>query len=144
VGLGTLRSVDEVPFQQAIAAGTKLVMVSWATYPALDPTRPAGLSAQVIAGELRSRLGFTGVTITDALGAGALVHDGSLGHRAVLAAAAGADRLLATTPSAQPVQLSGPAVVGAVAAAIGHGQLSRSSAEQAVARTLGLRRSLPG
>lgn len=32
-----LRAVDEAPFQAAIAAGAKLVMLSWAVYPALDP-----------------------------------------------------------------------------------------------------------
>jgi beta-glucosidase-like glycosyl hydrolase len=58
--------IDEVPFQAAIAAGVKLVMVSWAVYPALG-ARPAGLSPNVVQGELRDRLHLTGVTITDAL-----------------------------------------------------------------------------
>ena len=34
------------PIQAAIKAGGDLVMVSWATYPALDADRPAGLSAR--------------------------------------------------------------------------------------------------
>lgn len=61
-----------VPYPAAIAAGVGLVMTSWAVYPALDPGRPAGLSRTVIQGELRGRLGFRGVTITDAIEAGAL------------------------------------------------------------------------
>lgn len=56
----TLRGVDERPYRAAIAAGVKLVMVSWAVYPALDPGRPAGLSPRVVRGELRQRLGFRG------------------------------------------------------------------------------------
>ena len=50
--LTTLRSVDEAPYEDAIAAGVKLVMSSWAVYPALDPRRPAGLSSTVIQKEL--------------------------------------------------------------------------------------------
>ena len=50
VSLSGLRGKDEVPYPAAIAAGVKLVMVSWAIYPALDPTYPAALSAGVGAG----------------------------------------------------------------------------------------------
>ena len=69
-------------------------MVSWAVYPALDPRLPAGLSAAVIGGELRGRLGFRGVTVTDGLGAGALRAFGGFAQRGALAARAGADLLL--------------------------------------------------
>ena len=41
VPAATLRAVDELPYPAAIRAGVKLVMVSWAVYPALDPSRPA-------------------------------------------------------------------------------------------------------
>jgi beta-N-acetylhexosaminidase len=94
VPLQDLRAVDEYPYRAAIAARVKLVMASWAVYPALDPTRPAGLSPAIVGGELRGRLGFTGVTITDALEAGALRAYGSTGHRATLAASAGMDLIL--------------------------------------------------
>ena len=55
LSLNTLRTVDEVPYPAAIQAGVKLVMVSWAVYPALG-ARPAGLSPNVVQGELRDRL----------------------------------------------------------------------------------------
>ena len=35
-----LQTVDEVPYQAAIAAGVKLVLVSWAKYPNLGSSRP--------------------------------------------------------------------------------------------------------
>jgi beta-N-acetylhexosaminidase len=92
----TLRAVDEAPYQAAIQAGVQLAMVSWANYPALDPRLPAGLSPTIIQGELQQRLGFGGVTITDALGAGALTAYGSLANRTMLAARAGMDALLCT------------------------------------------------
>jgi beta-N-acetylhexosaminidase len=92
--LRTLRDTDEYPYRAAIAAGVKLVMVSWAIYPALAPGVPAGLSPAVVQGELRKRLHFTGVTITDALEAAALQPIGSIQRRAALAASAGMDLIL--------------------------------------------------
>ena len=89
-----LRTIDEFPYHKAIADGTRLVMISNATYPALDPNRPASLSRPIMQGQLRRRLGFRGVTITDALEAGGLEEFGSIPHRGVLAARAGADLLL--------------------------------------------------
>ena len=93
LSLARIRSTDEVPFHAAIQAGVKLVMVSWAAYPSVG-ARPAGLSPNVVQGELRNHLKFTGVTITDALEAGALRPYGSTGNRARFAALAGMDLLL--------------------------------------------------
>jgi beta-N-acetylhexosaminidase len=136
VPLAQLRSIDELPFRSAIAAGSKLVMSSWAVYPALDRTRPAGLSSKVIEGELRGRLGFRGVTITDSIDAGALTPYGSLGNRAVLAANAGADLILCSQPSAGAQGLT---VVRALAHAISTGKVSPVATRAAVARILALR-----
>ena len=138
--LATLRAVDEAPFKSAIAAGVKLVMASWATYPALDPSRPAGLSSKVIGGELRGRLGFKGVTITDGIDAGSVTPFGSLSRRAVLAAAAGADLILcaATNPNDNTPAI-GITARNAIASAIGAHQLSASAARQAAGRILALR-----
>lgn len=56
------------PFRRAVRSGTKLVMVSNAVYPALDPSGlPAVLSPAIVTGLLRKRLGFHGVVITDSL-----------------------------------------------------------------------------
>ena len=75
----TLRAVDEFPYRAAIAAGVKLVMVSWAVYPALDAGTPGrAVGHAIVQGELRERLGFKGVTITDALEAGALQAFGTI------------------------------------------------------------------
>jgi beta-N-acetylhexosaminidase len=138
VPLASLRSRDEAPYPAAIAAGVKLVMASWAIYPALDARRPAGLSPAVISGELRGRLGFRGVTITDAIEAGALAPFGSYGQRAVLAAEAGMDLLLC---SARDVS-QGQAVVTALTAARGSGKLGATAFDAAVRRVAALRGSL--
>jgi beta-N-acetylhexosaminidase len=136
VSLASLRAVDEPPYRAAITAGVRLVMVSWATYPALDPSRPAGLSARVVLGELRGRLGFTGVTITDSLDARGLRAYGSVGNRAVLAAGAGVDLILCTGSDDEG------AVVNALVAARARGEISQSAATAAATRVLALRSSL--
>jgi beta-N-acetylhexosaminidase len=138
LSLQTLRTVDELPYQAAIKARTRLVMVSWATYPALDAHRPAGLSAAVVSSELRRRLHFSGVTITDALEAGALVAFGSTAHRATLAAGAGMDLILCA--SGDPNQ--GSAAQRTLASALHGGKLNRASFTASVDRVLALRQAL--
>jgi beta-N-acetylhexosaminidase len=138
VPLATLRGTDEYPYRAAIRAGVKLVMVSWATYPALDPRRPAGLSSAIVGGELRQRLGFTGVTITDALEAGALKAYGTTRHRATMAAGAGMDLILCSAQ--RPGQ--GYQARTALSKAYRHGSLDIAAFRAAVQRILTLRASL--
>ncbi len=135
--LATIRRTDEPPFQAAINAGVKLIMLSWATYPAIG-ARPAGLSPNVVQGELRDRLKFTGVTITDALKAGALRSYGSTQNRALFAAQAGMDLLLC---SAQNVT-QGERASGELAAAYRNGTLSASAFLASVSRIVALRQSV--
>jgi len=139
VSLSALRAKDEAPYPVAITAGVKLIMASWAIYPALDASKPAGLSPAVIQGELRARLGYQGVTITDAIEAGALAAFGSYGQRAVLAAQAGMDLLLCSAQD--PSQ--GQAVVTALAGALDGGQLDPATFTGAVQRVTALRNGLP-
>lgn len=138
VPLATLRTVDEVPYPAAIAAGVKLVMVSWAVYPALDARLPAGLSPAVIQRELRGRNGFTGVTITDALEAGALKPFGTTAQRAVSAAGAGMDLILCAARDTTQART----VTSALASALASGQLDRTAFSAAVSRVTALRASL--
>jgi beta-N-acetylhexosaminidase len=138
--LATIRDVDELPYQAAIAAGVRLVMVSWAVYPALDPGRPAGLSSAIVGGELRQRLGFKGVTITDALEAGALRAYGPYQNRSLLAAEAGMDLILA---SAQNVSEGEQATTG-LQNGYRDGQLPKAAFIAALDRVLALRASLAG
>ncbi|TDQ01373.1 glycoside hydrolase family 3 N-terminal domain-containing protein [Labedaea rhizosphaerae] len=139
VSLSDLRTKDEPPYYAAIDAGVKLVMVSWAVYPALDSSRPAGLSRTIVQTELRHNTGFQGVTITDALEAGALQAYGSTGNRSVLAAGAGMDLILA---SARDVS-QGEAAVNALAAAYDNGTLNQAEFTASVNRITALRSTLP-
>ena len=138
VPLATIRDTDEVPYKAAIAAGVRLVLVSWAVYPALDPGRPAGLSPTIVNGELRQRLGFKGVTITDALEAGALRSFGSFQNRSLLAAEAGMDLILC---SQQNVSEGEQAMTG-LENGYRDGQLAKPAFDAALDRVLALRSSL--
>jgi beta-N-acetylhexosaminidase len=89
----TLRRVDEAPYARFIAIGGDLVMISSAIYPAFSD-KPASLSRPIAVGELRSRLGFHGVSITDALGGAAIRAVGGTRRTAIAAAKAGTDLLL--------------------------------------------------
>ncbi len=123
-------------FEAAIDAGFDLVMVSNATYPALDPAYPASQSRRVIGGLLRDRLGFDGVVITDDLGAGALAGAGiEEGPAAVGAARAGADLLLVALTD-------GSAAYDAVRGAVAGGELDRDALLASCARIAALRSRL--
>jgi beta-N-acetylhexosaminidase len=135
-----IRTIDEFPYQAAISAGVKLIMVSWASYPALGSHRPAGLSSKVVQGELRQRLGFTGVTITDALEAGGLVHYGGVAKRSVLAATAGMDLLLCSEQHTS----QGIKALDALLGGYRDGTLNQSDFQAAAARVIALRASLAG
>jgi beta-N-acetylhexosaminidase len=126
------------PYPAAIRAGVRLVMCSWAVYPALDPSRPSGLSSRIVQGQLRRRLGFQGVTITDAIEAGALQRFGSIGNRTLLAARAGMDVLLFSNKNVG----EGDQGLGALTTALRQGRLPRLAFEASVRRILALRAAL--
>jgi beta-N-acetylhexosaminidase len=139
VPLSDLRSKDEAPYPAAISAGVRLIMASWAIYPALDPAFPAGLSTTVIQSELRGRLGYRGVTVTDALEAGGLEAFGTSTERAVLAARAGMDLILC---AARDVA-QGRDVTAGLASALDSGQLNPADFAAALKRVTSLRAALP-
>jgi beta-N-acetylhexosaminidase len=136
--LAKLRAIDEAPYRAYAAAGGKLVMVSSAIYPALDPSALAFQSRKVVTDELRGRLGFNGVTITDSLEARAVTATAGVQQTAVRAAAAGMDLLLYTSPSCADGEQARQALAGALAS----GALPRAAFEESVARVLALRASL--
>jgi beta-N-acetylhexosaminidase len=130
-----LRQVDEAPYGAFTAAGGDLVMIATAIYPALDDV-PAAFSRRIATGELRQRIGFDGVTITDSLDTVAVRSFGGPAKAGVAAARAGSDLLLFTA--------LGPAETArrALAAKLRAGALDRGEFEQAAQRVLELRARL--
>ncbi|KAI3335406.1 glycoside hydrolase family 3 protein [Ustulina deusta] len=136
--LADLRSIDEVPYTAAIQAGVKMVMTSWALYPALDATYPSGISSKWVQGELRGRLGYTGVIITDAIEAGGLNGFGTDPQRSVLAIQAGVDIILAAARNVS----QGQGIVSALVTAVNSGSISSSAFSTSTSRIASLRSTL--
>jgi beta-N-acetylhexosaminidase len=133
---GEVRGIDEAPYRAFVAAGGMLVMLSTATYPAFSD-RPAAFTKRIATGELRGRLGFRGVTITDSLGGAAVAEFGGQREAAVDGAAAGDDLLLFDDlPSAIAGQ-------EALVKQLHKGTLERTPFRAAAGRVLRLRRGLP-
>jgi beta-N-acetylhexosaminidase len=118
-------------YPPAIADGIRLVMVSNASYPKLDPSGlPAVLSRPIVTGLLRGQLGFHSVVITDSLAAPGPSHYPDAPVRALKA---GVDVLLFTSES------SSAAGFTQLLRAAQHGTLSRATLTQANARIAALK-----
>jgi len=132
-------TADLQPFRAAIKAGTPLVMLGHASYPALDRHRIASQSHAITTDLLRGELGFDGVAMTDSLEAHAALAPtkGDVGAAAVRSLQAGADLLLMTGPGSFPL------VRDAVTSAARRSPAFRTRIADAAARVLALRRALP-
>jgi len=130
-----LLASDIGPFRALVAGRVPLVMLSSATYSALD-AKPGAWSPAVEA-LLRKTLGFEGATITDALEGVAATHDRTVASAAVLAAQSGADLLLVTSGEA-----TSDAVFGRLVAAASQGKIPRPALERSYDRILALKRGL--
>lgn len=137
VSRAKLRRVDEPPFAAFAAQGGELIMLSVARYRAFGAA-PAALNRAIASGELRGRLGFEGVSVTDSLDAQAVRSYGGRSLVARRAAAAGSDLLL--YGDWRTARASGRSLV----AALTRGKLNRGGFEASVRRILGLRAELQG
>lgn len=81
-------------FRTGIQAGAPFVMVSLATYTAIDPDHQAVFSSAIIDGLLRGKLGFGGVVMSDDLGMTASVAAIAPGVRATQFIDAGGDFMI--------------------------------------------------
>jgi beta-N-acetylhexosaminidase len=122
------------PYQSLIPRGLDAIMLSTAGFPAYDPSgTPTALSRRIVQGLLRGKLGFGGLTITDALGT-------PTGHdeitAGVLAARAGADLLLYTDSAAGELP--------ALQSALRSGKISHSEATASYQRILALKHRVAG
>jgi beta-glucosidase len=111
-----LGAIEFPPFEAAIAAGVDAVITAHLQIPALDATYPATLSSTTLTGELRQRLEFSGLIVTDALVMGAITSRYGANQAPVLAVEAGADIIL------MPVDPEG--AIRAICAAVETGQIS--------------------
>ena len=137
--LAGLEAEELVPFRAAIAAGARVVMPGHLAVPALTDGRtvPATVAPEILKGLLRDRLGFTGVTVSDALDmAGAGAGD-RIDATVVGAAGAGMDLLLMLHAAATE-DLAFDALVRAAMA----GRLGANALADSWGRVMDLRRWL--
>lgn len=132
--LDLLAATDLKPFADAIAAGTRSLMVAHVAYPAWDKSGlPASLSQPVLR-HLRQELGFQGVIVTDALIMEGALRGRGAGGASVAAIAAGCDALLYPSDA--------EAVVAALDAAAGK-TIERVRLDDALARIVRLAETAP-
>ncbi|MBO5557393.1 MAG: glycoside hydrolase family 3 [Ruminococcus sp.] len=129
--IAELEKQEYLAFESGIAAGADMVMVGHITMVNVDNI-PSSLSKTFMTDELRGKLGFKGLIITDALGMGALSNYYSSDEIAVEVIKAGGDILL------MPADLS-QAVTG-VENAVTNGEITEQRINESVIRILELKK----
>ncbi|MDF3301683.1 glycoside hydrolase family 3 N-terminal domain-containing protein [Streptomyces tropicalis] len=133
----TLQKVALPPFTAAIKAGAPAIMVSNNVVPGLAGN-PASLSPTVIGSELRGKLGFKGLVVTDSLSAKAISAAGfSVPSAAVQALRSGADMVMFDLKGDIGSQTS--SIATAITRAVDTGRLSRSRLVDAAGHVLAVR-----
>ncbi len=134
--LERLNQVELYPFKQAIGAGVRAIMTAHLAVPALDPTPglPATLSAPIMTGVLRQKLGFKGLIVTDALEMGGVTNAFSTEEASLRAVLAGVDMLLLPPEPAK--------VIAYLAAAVRDGRVPLARIDASVRRILEVKASL--
>lgn len=122
----TFQNSDFLPFKAGINAGAACVMVSHNIVECMDAEHPASLSPQVH-DILRTKLGFTGVIVTDSLDMKAVTAYSKGEDPSVQAFLAGNDMLLAT---------DGFSGYKALYAAVQKGTVSQKRLDESVLRIL--------
>ncbi len=92
--LARLNEVELQPFQKVIDEGVDTVMTAHLLVESFDKNNPATLSSAILTTQLREKMGFDGLIVTDALIMGGVAKYASTEEIAVKAILAGADILL--------------------------------------------------
>jgi beta-glucosidase len=121
-----LQQIEIPPFQGAIAAGVDTVMTAHLMIPAWDDKQPATLSKKILTGQLREKLNFQGLIVTDALMMGGVTSFAEPAEVAIRAIEAGADVLLMPPD----VELA----IAAIETAVKTGRLKKERLQASVAR----------
>jgi len=134
--LDRLEKVELFPFKTAVDAGVRAVMSAHLAVPALDPTPglPATLSAPIMTGLLREKMGFKGLIVTDALEMGGVMNTYTTEEASLRAFLAGVDQLLLPPEPAK--------VIAHIAAAVRDGRVPMARLDASVRRILEAKASL--
>jgi beta-glucosidase len=121
-----LSEIELPPFKAAIASGVDGIMSAHLIIKNWDRRLPATLSYEILTGELRNTLGFSGLIVTDALVMGAIANRYGANEAPVMALEAGADILL--------MPLDPPGAIDAIAQAVETGRITPERIRQSVER----------
>ncbi len=135
-GLDRLDTLELAPFQAAIRQGVESIMTGHLALPQLEPDVrvPASLSARVSTDLLQTRMGYTGLIVTDALNMSGVTKHFSTGEIAVRAVEAGADMLVMSED-----EYAGRA---AILEAVASGRLTEARLDVSVRKILRLKEQL--
>ncbi|WP_262248768.1 glycoside hydrolase family 3 protein [Parapedobacter soli] len=127
---GHLDSLEMYPFRELINAGASGVMVAHMNIPNLDntPNLPSSLSKHIVTDILKERLGFKGLTFTDAMDMNGVVKHFRNGEADVRAIIAGNDLLELSQNSGRAIDM--------VLQAIKQGRLSQDDIDSRVKKVL--------
>src|SRR5690606_34560965 len=127
---GRLDSMEMHPFRELIKAGAQGVMVAHMNIPSLDktPNLPSSLSPHIVTNVLKKRLGFQGLTFTDAMDMKGVVKHFPNGESDVRTILAGNDVQELSQNSARAIDM--------VLQAIKQGRLSQSDIDSRVKKIL--------
>jgi beta-glucosidase-like glycosyl hydrolase/CubicO group peptidase (beta-lactamase class C family) len=128
--LEDLEQLELAPFRALFSEGVGSVMVAHLSIPAIDstPNRPASISYKSITGLMRSKMGYQGLTFTDALEMKGVAKFYPMGEAAVESLIAGNDMLCL------PADV--PSAIQAIEKAIEEGRLTRDEIDAKCRRVL--------
>ena len=131
---GTWTEAELEPFETLIALGLPdAVMTGHMVNDTLDPGVPASLSPATVDGLLRRRLGWTGVVITDDLGAAAIASRYEQSEAVALAIEAGNDLLLFANQTVYVPDLA-EQLVDTIVELVASGRISEARIDESIDR----------
>lgn len=148
----TVNNRELAPFKEAISSGVDMIMTSHAAVTALDDTKmhasvtgtdvntPATFSKQILNNVLRSKLGFKGVVVSEALNKRAITNYFTPEEAAINALNAGCDILLVPTSISSSEDVTRfDKVYNALISAVKNGTIKEERLDDAARRVLNLK-----
>ena len=139
-GINRLKQVELLPFAAGIDAGAPSVMIAHIAFPRLgeEADRPATISARIVRGLLRERLGFDGAIVSDWMGMSAIADTVGTEEGTVRALAAGVDLVFVSNEADEQ-----RAALARVRAAVESSSLPQDVVSRAATRVLRLKAGWP-
>lgn len=132
--LNRLRTVELLPFKEAIKNQADAIMVAHILLPKIDAKYPASMSKTIMTDLLRKELGFQGLIMTDDMTMGAIAENYEMGEAAVKSVLAGSNVVMVGHDP-----LKAEAVLTALRTAVQSGRIPMDVIDQSVAQVAKLK-----